>query len=87
MTVQSIVYILCLATSSICAFLLYRAYLGSRIPLLFWSALSFVFLALNNLFVVADMLVFATVDLLWLRQLAAFCAIGVLLYAFIWELE
>lgn len=87
MTVQSVVYLLCLATSSTCAFLLLRAYRDSKIPLLFWSAVSFGFLALNNIFVVADMLVFATTDLLWLRQLAALGAIGVLLYAFIWEVE
>lgn len=87
MTVQSIVYVLCLATSSTCAFLLYRAYRDSRIPLLFWSAVSFLFLALNNLFVVADMLIYPATDLLWLRQLAALGAIGVLIYAFVWELE
>ena len=81
------VYLLCLLTSLACAGLLTRAWLRSRSKLLLWTALSFGFLALNNLFLVADMLVFADVDLWPLRQLSGFAAIGVLLYGFIWESE
>jgi hypothetical protein len=81
------VYLLCLATSVACAGLLLRAYLGSRSKLLLWAALSFVGLALNNLFLVADLVVFATVDLWPFRQAAAFGAIGILLWGFIWEAE
>jgi hypothetical protein len=87
MTIQSIVYVLCLATSTICALLLFRAFRQTQLRMLFWSALCFVFLALNNLFVVADILIYPGTDLYLLRQLAALAAIGVLLHAFIWELE
>jgi hypothetical protein len=87
MTFQSIVYVLCLLTSTAVAVLLYRGFVKSRARLLFWSAVCFVFLALNNLFVVADILVFPDFSLYWFRQIAAFAAIAVLLYAFIWELE
>jgi hypothetical protein len=81
------VYILCLATSSVCAGLLLRAYARSRARLLLWTALSFVCLAINNLFLVADMVIFPATDLWILRQVPAVAAIGVLLYGFIWEAE
>lgn len=81
------VYLLCLATSGVCAVLLLRAYLRSRARLLLWTALSFVCLALNNLFLFADMVLFPSVDLWWLRQIPSFAAIAILLYGFIWEAE
>jgi hypothetical protein len=81
------VYILCLVTSTVCAGLLLRAYARSRTRLLLWTALSFVCLALNNLFLVADMVIFPDVDLWLLRPVAALAAIVVLLYGFVWEAE
>jgi hypothetical protein len=81
------VYVLCLATSSVCAGLLLRAWFRTRARLLLWTALSFVCLALNNLFLVADMVIFPDVDIWLLRPLAALAAIGVLLYGFVWEAE
>lgn len=81
----TIVYVLCLATSAMCAALLIRAYLRSRSSLLFWTAIGFVFLALNNLALVADMLIFAQVDLWWIRSGAALIGIGVMLYGFMRE--
>lgn len=81
------VYLLCLATSVICAALLLRAWRRSRTKLLLWTAVSFGFLALNNLALVADMVVFPSADLWIWRQAAAATAIGVLIYGFIWEVE
>lgn len=81
------VYLLCLITSLVCAALLARAWRRARSKLLLWTALSFGFLALNNLFLVADMVVFAEMDLRWLRHLSGLAAISVLLYGFIWEAE
>lgn len=81
------VYLLCLLTSSVCAGLLLRAYFWDRSRLLLWTAASFVFLALNNLALVADMVIFPGVDLIIWRQVFAILAIGVLLYGFIWEVE
>ena len=81
------VYILCLLTSIVCAGLLLRAYLRSRARLLLWTSISFICLALNNLFLVADMVIFPDVDIWLLRPAAALAAIGVLLYGFIWEAE
>ena len=83
----AVVYGLCLATSLVCAGLLVRSFLRTRAKLLMWSALCFSFLALNNLFVVLDMIVFPGVDLNWPRQLTSFAAISVLLYGFVWETD
>ncbi|MBC6983532.1 hypothetical protein H8B08_17435 [Caulobacter sp. 17J80-11] len=71
----------------VCAALLVRSYLRTRTRLLLWSALCFVLLALNNLFVVGDMILLPSVDLTLGRQLSALAAVCVLLYGFIWETE
>lgn len=81
------VYLLCLVTSGMCAGLLLRAYLRERSRLLLWVAVCFVFLALNNLALVADLVVFPTLDLWILRQVAAILALAVLLYGFVWEAD
>jgi hypothetical protein len=85
---QSLVYLLCLATSMLCLLLLIRAYQRSGVKLLLWSALCFVGLALNNLLLFIDVVVLPTsIDLMPIRQLTALGAVGVLLYGFIWESE
>jgi len=83
----SLVYSLCLAASALCAFLLLHTWRQSRSRLLFWTALGFVALAVNNLFLVADLVLFPTVDLWSWRQMASAAAVGILLYGFIWEAE
>jgi hypothetical protein len=83
----SLVYSLCLAASLVCAFLLLHAWKQSRSRLLFWTALGFVFLAVNNLFLVGDLVLFPGVDLWPWRQAASAATVGVLLYGFIWEAE
>lgn len=82
-----LVYGLCLLASALCAGLLLRAWRQSRSRLLLWTATSFVFLAVNNLFLVADMVIFPNVFLWPWRQAASLLAIGVLVYGFIWEAE
>lgn len=83
----SLVYLLCLATSVACAALLVRAFLRSRSRLFLWSGLAFVLLALNNIFVVLDMVVLPEIDFTYARQAAALAAVGVLLYGFVWEID
>lgn len=81
------VFLLCFATSLVCLVLLVRAYLRTRSRLLFWSALCFVFLALNNALLFVDLAVIEEIDLLMPRQIAALLAIATLLYGFIWDME
>jgi len=87
MTAPTLVYLLCLAASATCALLLVRAYWRTRTKLLLWSALSFVCLAVNNFFVVADLLLWPDANLLGFRYAAALAAGAILIYGFIWEAE
>ncbi len=60
----TLVYLLCFATSGVCALMLGRSYRRSRAPLLLWSAICFVFLAANNLVLVIDLVLLpAGIDL------------------------
>jgi hypothetical protein len=87
-SVPTVIYSVCLLMSALCALLLVRGYYRTRTPLLLYSAACFVFLALNNLFVVIDILVFPTdVDLGVIRLLASLAGVLTLLYGFIWEVD
>lgn len=79
-----VVYILCTATSILCAALLFRSYLDSRARLLFWSSLCFVGLAINNVLLILDLYVVST-DLFYLRTLVALAAMIMLIYGLIWS--
>ncbi|MFS2112262.1 DUF5985 family protein [Sphingomonas sp. Sphisp140] len=83
----AVVYILCFVTSTACAWLLGRTWHRSRAPLLFWSALCFVLLSANNLFLILDMLVIHDIDLSPVRGLLSLGAVAVLLFGFIWNQE
>jgi hypothetical protein len=83
----TLVYALCFITSSACALLLARSYRRSGARMLMWSALCFLFLALNNFVVVIDLLVLPTADFRLVRLGFSLAAIGVLLFGFIWDLD
>jgi len=85
--IAAAVYVLCFATSAVCAWLLVRGYLRNRTPLLLWSAASFVLLALNNFFVVTDMLIVRGIDLTALRSISSLAAVAVLIYGFVTEVD
>jgi hypothetical protein len=85
---QPFVFFLCALTSFVCMWLLVRGWRRTGTNLLLWSALCFVGLALNNLLVFLDLVVFPVeIDLLWYRNAAALVAIAVLLWGFIWEAD
>src|SRR4051795_11330265 len=80
------VYLLCLLTSLVCAWLLGRSYWHNGTRLLLWSAICFAFLAANNLVLVLDLVVWGDyVDLRLLRLLLALAAIISLIWGFVWE--
>ncbi len=79
------VYTLCALTSVACAVLLLRAYRASRTPLLFWSSLCFIGLALNNALLILDFMVLPSVDLSILRSSVALAALTVLVGGLVWE--
>ncbi len=82
----TLVYLLCFATSAACAFLLARSFRKSRSRMLFWSALCFAFLALVNLAVIFDLVIFPDdIDLRPMRLWLTLLAVSVLLFGFIWD--
>ena len=83
----TLVYTLCFLTSSACAVLLARNYRRTGARLLLWSALCFLFLALNNFVVILDLLVLPSADFRITRLALSLAAVGVLLFGFIWDLE
>ena len=81
----TLVYTLCFATSTLCAYLLGRSFRRTRSRLLFWSALCFALLAGVNFVVVLDMLVFPENNFRPLRLWLSLVAVAVLLFGFIWD--
>jgi hypothetical protein len=81
----SAVYILCALTSAICAWLLFRGYRRSRVRLLFWSALGFMGLVLNNVLLIVDRLILPDVEMTLLRMMPAVVGVAVLLYGLVME--
>jgi hypothetical protein len=83
--IPAAVYLLCMATSGLCALLLARAWRKTRAPLLLWTAGCFVLLTINNVLLVVDLLLLPQLDLSPYRTLSALAAVSVLLFGFIRE--
>ena len=81
------VYTLCALTSILCAVLLLRGYRRRRTRLLFFSALCFIGLALNNLLLLVDLYVFPEIDFFFPRTFIALAAVVILLYGLISETD
>ncbi len=81
------VYTLCFLTSSACAFLLGRNFLRTGARLLLWSALCFLFLGLNNLLVIVDLLIIPELNLTLLRVALSLVAVSLILFGLIWDIE
>jgi hypothetical protein len=81
----AVIYTLCALTSILCFVLLWRSWRRSGARLLFWSALCFAALSVNNVLLVLDNLVFVDVDLVMARLLAALVAVLLLLFGLVWE--
>ncbi|MFI4927469.1 MAG: DUF5985 family protein [Burkholderiales bacterium] len=79
------IYTLCALTSLTCLVLLWRSYRATGSRLLFWSALCFLLLTVNNVLLVLDKIVFLQRDLTPGRLTAALLAVILLLFGLIWE--
>lgn len=78
-----IAYILCGLTSIACVALLLRGYVTTRMPLLFWAALCFIGLTIDNALLFVDLVLLPHVALSILRTTAALAGMVVLLYGMI----
>ncbi len=84
----AVVYFLCALTSLTCFVLLFRAWRVGRGRLLFWSALCFAGLTLNNILLVVDRVFLPdSVDLSMWRLAVALGAILLLVFGLVWEEE
>ena len=81
------VFLLCAATCLLCSVLLFRGYRKTRVRLLFWSAVCFFGLMIDNFMLYADLHVFPDVQLVVWRKLPGFLATAILLFGLIWESE
>ena len=81
-----LIYSLCALTSILCCVLLWRSWRGSGARLLFWSALCFGCLSVNNVLLVLDRVVWPVeVDLTNWRLAWALAAVLLLLFGLVWE--
>jgi hypothetical protein len=82
-----LIYILCALTSVLCAGLLYRSYRRTRVRLLLWSTICFLFLTVNNVLVFVDLILLPQTDLSLLRNGVALIGVGCLIFGFIWDTQ
>jgi hypothetical protein len=80
----AVVYLLCALTCACCFVMLMKAYIEKGHRLLFWSALSFGGMTLNNALLVADKIALPTIDLSVLRLVVALLSLLLLVFGLIW---
>ncbi len=86
MNPAQIVYLLCAITSLLTAAILLREYRKNRVRFVLWSVLCFFGLALSNLLLFVDMVVFPNaIDLSLYRNIPTVLGYGILIYGFIWD--
>lgn len=83
--IAAAVYLLCAATSLVCAVLLLRAFASSRVRLLLWSGVCFAWFTVNNILLFVDLEVVPDTDLSLARSGTAFVGALTLLAALVWE--
>lgn len=82
-----VIYSLCALTSLACCVLLWRGWRAGGSRLLFWSALCFAGLTVNNLLLVIDKVVLPNQALFIWRLASALGSVLLLLFGLIWEEE
>ena len=85
--IANLVYLLCAVTSLLCTGLLLRGYLRSRAPLLLWSTICFLGLAIDNSLLVVDRVLIPDETVMAARRVFSLLGVSVLLFALVWEGE
>jgi hypothetical protein len=83
----SIVYVLCAATSMLCALLLLRGHRRSGVRLLLFSGLCFAALTLENVVLIADRMIFPNMDLSLVRNALGLVGPAILVFGLVSEAE
>jgi len=79
------IYALCGLMSLLVTWTLIRQFKRTRSRLLLWASICFLGLALNNVILFVDYIIFPEFDLVILRNVSAFLGISALIYGFIWD--
>jgi hypothetical protein len=79
------IYLVSAGTSIACSFLLWRAWRAKGVRLLFWSALCFLGLALDNVLLYFDLVHFPDVYMYEAPMIVGLISIGLLLFGLIWD--
>ena len=87
MSLAEAIYLLCAATSLVAGALLLRYYLARRTPLLLWSCIGFLGLAVNNVLVYVDLVLVPQADLRLARTIAGAAAMLAMVYGLIWKAD
>jgi hypothetical protein len=83
--VAATVYVLCAATSLVCAVLLLQGYWRTGVRLLLWSGLCFLALTIDNVIQFADVAVFPEISLKLYAHLPSLVGLSLLVAGMIWE--
>ena len=78
-------YFLTILTTLFCSVLLLRAWMRARNGLLLLSGLCFAGLTLDNILVLADMVLFPSVDLYSWRLASVAISVSLLLFGLVWQ--
>lgn len=82
---SGVVYILCAATSFLCTVMLLRGYRQTGVRLLFWSAICFLGLTLDNVLLYADLVIVPDMNLTLFRRGTALVALMSLVFGLVWD--
>ncbi len=79
------VYFLCTLVSLFCCILLFRGYCKSGFRLLLWSSICFLFMTLDNTFLLMDRVMFPDLNMVLWRRPFALIGLAFLVYGMVWE--
>lgn len=79
------IYVLCAATSFLCTVMLIRGYRQTKVRLLFWSAVCFLGLTLDNILLYADLVIVPDMSLALARRSVALVGLMSLIIGLIWD--
>jgi hypothetical protein len=84
-TIAEGIYLLCAATSLVVAAILLRQYVRVRTRLVLWSVVCFTGLAVNNVLVYIDLVMYTGVDLSTYRSAAGAAGMVAMVYGLVTE--
>ena len=85
--IAPITYLMCGLSSLVCALLLTTTYRRNKTRFLLFSSICFVGLAVSNILLCADLILFPHLDLLLIRHIVSMAAFFSLIWGFIWEIR